>query len=219
MIDFPTVIEVFFEILPVLPEMFAVTIFILFVAVALGSLLAISRNRKVTILAPLATIFVSIVRGVPLLVWLYIVYYSLPMNWPSLIAVILTFSLYQAAFQCENIRGALTSVDPLQIEAAWSIGMSSPQAFRRIILPQAFLVALPNICNGYIGIVKAMSLAFTVAYVDILAQAKLSAALNFRYIESYLAAAIVYWLICILLTILFRKLERRMSKGRPVLPA
>jgi len=73
---------------------------------------------------------------------------------------------------------------------------------------------VPNFCNAYVGTIKALSLAFTVSVVDILAKAKLCSALNFRYIESYLAAALVYWMLCFILTSAFSKFERHLGKGR-----
>jgi len=106
------------------------------------------------------------------------------------------------------------TIDPKQIEAGLSIGFTRQQNLKRVIVPQALAVALPLFLNGLLKIIKALSLAFVVGAVDILAQARYAAALNYRYLESYLAAALVYWLICGVLLIIFNKIEERVQVGR-----
>lgn len=213
MFDLNTVGNVFLSVLTVVPQTIGVAIIILLVSVFLGAVLAIIRQNNLPVLKSLASGYVSIMRGIPLVVLLYVVYYALP-EIPPVYIILLTYSFYMAAFEAENIRGALSSVDKAQIEAASSIGLTAFQTVRRIILPQAFVVAMPNFCNGFLGIIKGLSLAFMVTFVDILAKAKLNAALNFRYIESFMAAALVYWITCIVLTAIFKLIEKHLAKGR-----
>ncbi len=228
--DMKTAADAFVSNLTVIPATLGLALVILVLAIVLGMVLALIRLYKVPVLTNIATVFISFMRGVPLLVLLFIVYYSLPdfaaslgrlihvtvdpNNVSPVYSVILTFSIYGSAFQAENIKGALLSVELGQMEAAYAVGMTTLQAFRRIIIPQALIVAVPNFCNAYVSTIKSLSLAFTVGVIDILAKAKLNAALNFRYIESYAAAALVYWILCIALTILFRKIEANLRRGR-----
>src|SRR5699024_926634 len=102
-----------------------------------------------------------------------------------------TYIFLESAIQSEYIRGAFQSIDPSQIEAGYSIGFTRSQNLRRIIIPQTLAVVIPLFLNSFLKIIKALSLAFTVGVVDILAQARYAAALNYRYLESYIAAALV----------------------------
>ena len=230
MFDVKTVADVFLSILTVVPGTMALALIIMILAVVLGVVIALIRIYRVPVLNRIAVIFISFMRGTPLLVQLYVAYYALPQiavsiggffhtsvdpnSIPPIYSVLIAYSLCFAAFQSENIRGSLASVEYGQMEAAYSIGLTSFQAFYRIIFPQALIVAIPNFCNAYVGAIKALSLAFTVSVVDILAEAKLCSALNFRYIESYLAAALVYWMLCVILTTMFFRFERFLGKGR-----
>lgn len=230
MFSIQTVFDVFLSILTVVPNTLGLALVIMILSVAFGAVLALIRSYKVPILDKFVVIFISFMRGTPLLVQLYIAYYALPEgavfvanlfnlkldpnSVSPIFSVLFTYSLNLSAFQAENIRGALASVEFGQMEAAYSVGLTTFQAFIRIIFPQALIVAVPNLCNAYIGTIKALSLAFMVSVVDILAKAKICAALNFRYIESYVAAALVYWILCIILTYIFSKFEITLSKGR-----
>jgi His/Glu/Gln/Arg/opine family amino acid ABC transporter permease subunit len=232
MFDIKTVFDVFLAILTVVPNTLGLGLAIMIFAIALGTVIALIRAYKVPILNQLAVLFISYMRGTPLLVHLFIIYYALPMlavsfgnifnvkpdpnNISPVVSIFIAYSLYTGAFQAESIKGALASVDFGQMEAAYSVGLTPFQAFSRIVFPQALIVAVPNFCNAYVGTIKALSLAFTVAVVDIMAKAQLCSALNFRYIESYLAALLVYWILCIVLTYVFRKFEVVLSKGRAV---
>jgi ABC-type amino acid transport system permease subunit len=133
-----------------------------------------------------------------------------PYEFPSIVIVLVTYSFLEAAVESEYIRGAFQSIDPAQIEAGRSIGFTRTQNLRRVIIPQALTVAIPLFLNAFLKIIKSLSLAFTVGVVDIMAQARLAAALNFRYIESYAAAALVYWLICGILQVIFDQVSERM---------
>ena len=224
MFDWLTVGQVCWAIFTVVPGTLLLALLITLSAVGLGIGLTLIQSFRVPVLAPLCRLLVSFLRGTPLLVQLFIVYYLLPAaagglmaDMPlqeaevsSLAAVLLTFPLNQAAFQEEYIRGALKSVGFGQLEAAWSAGLTTWQGLRWIVLPQAFVVALPNLFNTYMRSIKGMSLAFLVGAVDILAKAKMESALNFRYLESYVAAGLVYWGLCLLLTWAFRRLDRHL---------
>ena len=121
------------------------------------------------------------------------------------------FIIYQTAFQSENIRGALLSVDKGQMEAAMAAGLSTFQAYKRIILPQAFAVAIPSFFTYYLHGIKGLALLFTIKIVDIFAAADIFAALYSRRTEPYIADAVIYWILCIVLTFVFNKWERSLK--------
>ncbi len=230
MFSLQTVLDVFLSILTVVPGTLGLAFLIMVLGIALGAVFALIRIYKVRILNRITVVYISFMRGTPQIVQLYIAYYALPEiiasignffgakidpnNVTPIIAVIVSFTLCLSAYQAENIRGALASVEFGQMEASYSIGLTTFQAFKRIIFPQALIVAIPNFCNSYISTIKNLSLAFTVSVVDILAKAKLESALNFRYIESYIAAALVYWILCFILIRVFSKVEKNLRKGR-----
>ena len=99
------------------------------------------------------------------------------------------------------------------MEAAYSVGMTTRQGLTRIILPQALLIALPNLGNVFIGLIKATSLAFAVKVVEVLAISKIIANDGYRFIEMYLVASIIYWVLCLVCEFFLFKLEKRMSRS------
>lgn len=227
--DVQIMIDTIWIVFQAVPRTFGIAAVVLVLGILLGAVFAWLKMKKVPILTPLVNLFISYMRGVPLIVHLFVVMNSLPdaassllgvfgvtyqaHQFPSLIIVIVTFSLLEAAYESENIRGAFQSIEPRQIEAGQSIGMTRQQNLRRIIIPQALSVALPLFLNAFLKNIKALSLAFTVGVVDILAQARFAAALSYRYLESYVAAALVYWLICGILQFIFNRIELRLQFG------
>lgn len=224
--------NIFFQdfsgILTVVPYTLGLALLILLLGILIGGIFALIDQYKIPVLSRVTAVCISFLRGTPLLVQLYLAYYSLPKlmlyfsgllnfkfdpnQFDPVITVIVSYSICFSAFQSEIIRGAFLSVSYGQIEAAHSLGFSSVQTLRKIIVPQAVVEALPNFLNSYLTILKSLSLAFMVSVVDILAKAKLESALNFRYLESYAAAAAVYWLLCVFLTVVFRKCEKNLRK-------
>lgn len=227
-------LEVMFEtiliVLQAVPRTFLMAFLILLIGILFGGIIAFVKIKRIPILTQIINVFISYVRGVPLIVHLFVVMSSLPdgvssllnfvgfqmqpHEFPSILIVLVTYSFLEAAIQSENIRGAFQSIDPQQIEAGLSIGFTRRQNLRRVIIPQAMAVALPMFLNALLKIIKALSLAFTVGAVDIMAQARFAAALSSRYLESYVAAALVYWFICGILLIVFNKIEKRLQLGR-----
>jgi len=188
------------------------------------------RIYKVPVLRHIVGFYTSFIRGTPLLVQIYLAYYGLPLmlkaleasyGWrfdisgiPAIYYVYVAYSINTGAYLTETIRGAIEAVDIGQFEAAQSIGMTSQQMYLRIILPQAFLVALPNLGNTIISLIKDTSLAFSVTVIELIAQAKLTAARNLRFFEVYIAAAAIYWLTCIVLEHIVRLAERYAKRKR-----
>ena len=183
----------------------------LIISLLFGLLLAVVRVKRIPVLEQLAKFYISIVRGTPLLVQILLIYYSITlalMNWVPGFSVasvdvriygILSLGFYQAAYTSEIIRGALESVSRGEIEAAQAAGMSYPQTLRRIIIPEAIEVALPGLINTLIALFKGTSLVFSIGIIDMYAEAKILAGRSFRYLEGYVALAIIFWVITIIL--------------------
>ena len=194
----------------------------------LGIILALVRFFKVKFFSRLITIYVSFIRGTPMLVQLYLVYYGLPLlvktlveafggeydanAIPKLVYAFTAFSLNSAAYMSETFRSALEAVDKGQMEACYSIHMTTFQALRRVILPQAFVIALPPLGNSLLSLVKDTSLAFSISIVDLMAGAKIVASRSFRFFEIYIVVSLIYWLICIILERIIAVTERKIKK-------
>lgn len=208
-----------FSILTAVPSTLAMACVILFVGILVGSVLAVLRFYRVPVIGTAVPVFVAYVRGIPLIIHLYIAWYALSnvlggAKFSPLAVLIVAYSIYSSAIQSENIRTALLSVEEGQFEAGYSIGLTKFRTLTRIVFPQALAVAVPIFFNMYLGTIKGLSLAFTVAVVDILAQAKICSAQNYGFLESYAAAALVYWALCGALTVIFSKVETHFSRGR-----
>ena len=228
--DFETAVEAFAFILKHLPLTLFLPAVTLLIGIFLGSIVAIVRLRSNKLVNAILAIVVSFFRSVPAILQVFIMYYSLPYLIAPILSIVtgsvvkpfdvspywtayIFFIIYQTAYQSENIRGALLSVDKGQMEAALAAGLSYYQAYKRIILPQAFAVAMPSFFTYYLHGIKSLALLFTIKIVDIFAAADIFAALYSRRTEPYVADAIIYWLLCVVLTFVFNSWERRLSKG------
>jgi cystine transport system permease protein len=187
--------------------------FALGLAIALG--VALMRLSRIRVVSALARVYVSIIRGTPLLVQLFVIFYGLPSvgltisPWPS---AIIAFSLNVGGYAAEVIRAAVLSVPKGQWEAAHMIGMSRGLALRRIVLPQAARVSVPPLSNTFISLVKDTSLASTVLVTELFRQAQEIAAFSREFMLVYVEAAAVYWVICLFLSAGQSMLERRLDR-------
>lgn len=225
--DFKLVFTEIPLLLNYLPVTLQLTIAALLIGWILGLLIALIKDKKVPILSQLAALFVSIIRGTPIIVQLYITYFGIPIllkyinfyqgtdynvnGIPPIIFAIVALGLNQAAFESETIRAAIKSVDKGQIEAAKSIGMTGIQILRRVIIPQAIVVALPSLGNSLINLVKGTSLAFVCSVIEMTAGGKILAGNNYRYFEVYCSLAIIYWVITIIIEKVFKLAEKKIS--------
>lgn len=207
-------------ILRVVPFTVGTAFLILVLGVLIGFFIAIIRIRQIAVLRQLARVFIDYTRGIPLIIHLYIAYYFLPpllqahffISPNPLAILVMAYSVYISVGQAENIRGAFSSVDAGQWDAAFACGLSDAQTLGRIIVPQMLTVALPVVLNSYLGVIKGLSLAFTIGVTDILAQARVASAQNYGYLEAYIAAALVYWGLCGALSWTFGRLEQKLTK-------
>lgn len=173
----------------------------------------------------MATIYLSFMRCTPLLVQLFLVYFGLPQllllvhidinSWSRITFLVIAFSLHTAAPLSEVIRSAYLSIDKGQFEAAYSIGMNYFQSLRRIILPQAFVAALPNLGNATISLLKDTALAFSIGIIDIMGQVRLILGNNYGIgmFEIYVTISLVYWSMCIVIEIIVSYLEKHLKKA------
>ena len=187
--------------------------FALGLAIALGvALMRLSRLRAVS---AAARAYVSVIRGTPLLVQLFVIFYGLPSvgvtinPWPS---AIIAFSLNVGGYAAEVIRAAILSVPKGQWEAAHMIGMNRRLALRRIILPQAARVSVPPLSNTFISLVKDTSLASLILVTELFRRAQEIAAPTGEFMTLYVEAAAVYWVICLFLSSGQSLLERRLDR-------
>ncbi|UQN07363.1 amino acid ABC transporter permease [Deinococcus sp. QL22] len=182
----------------------------------LGFAVALARLSRIAALRWITSIYVSFIRGTPLLVQIFVIYYGLPSFGVTLNPVVggvLALTLNAGAYLSETIRGAIQSVPRGQREAATSLGLNGAQTMRLIVLPQAMRVAAPSLGNSLIGLVKDTSLVSVITVVELLRSAQLVIARTFEPFGPYLMAALLYWIMSLLLEGVQRSVERRLSRG------
>lgn len=163
------------------------------------------------LLLALCKVYISAIRGTPLLIQLCVVFYGLPAMGifiDRLPAAIIGFSLNVGAYGSETVRAAILSVPKGQWEAGFSIGMGYLQTFRRIIAPQAFRVAVPPLSNSFISLVKDTSLASTVTVTELFRVAQQYANSSYDFLPVYLEAGLIYWCFCFVLFVMQAQMER-----------
>jgi L-cystine transport system permease protein len=217
----------FVQILPAIPTTLYITIVSMFFGLCIGTIVALLRIYKVPVLHRIAAAYVTVIRGTPMLTHLLLIYFGLQMlidslaetyGWsfnsvaiPMIGFAYISFSITAGAYLSEVVRSGMIAVDRGQIEAAHSVGMTTIQALRRIVLPQALAASLPNLSNSVIGMLHGSTLVFTVSVVDINAQAQIVASTNWKFFEAYLAAAVIFWGLTVLIERLTALIEKRIN--------
>lgn len=209
------------SIFPLLGKYVYITVSLAVISMIVGLIIALVlvsiSTYKIKVLNSISKIYISFFRGTPLLVQLFLLYYGLPQIFPvfksmnAYTATIIGLSMNSSAYMVEILRGAISSIDKGQMEAALSIGMSHWQGMKRIVLPQAARVAISSLGNTFVDLLKSSSLAFTLGVAEILAQAQMSAAASYKFFENYLAVAIIYWIIVICFNYIQKLIENKMS--------
>lgn len=185
-------------------------------ALVLGLFAAIGRMSRRRTLRFISGFYVEVIRGTPLLVQLFIVYYGLPsygIRLDPFVAGFLTLGIHYGAYLSEVYRAGILSVDRGQWEAAASIGMTRSAVLRVIILPQAIRVILPPIGNYFISMLKDSALTATITVSELLRVGQLRVAITFRAMDIYLMVAAIYLALSFPLSLLIRRLEKRSSRG------
>ncbi len=180
----------------------------------LGLFVALMKISKVKIIRLIADFYLWIIRGTPMLVQLFLIYYGLPqvgIELSPMVAAVIALGINSAAYIAEIYRGGIMSISKGQIEAAESLGMSYCVQMRKVILPQALRVSLPALGNQAIMMLKDSSLASLVTVSELLMVSQRYAASNYAFIEFYLVAAGFYLVMTTFFTFILNRVERRMS--------
>ncbi|WP_307851964.1 amino acid ABC transporter permease [Neobacillus rhizophilus] len=231
-LDYQFLVKTFFIALSGVPTALIITIVSLLIALPLGFLLALSRINRIPVISQLARVYVSFVRGTPVIVQIFIIFTSVPLLLKPIFEeyhvktniydinpiwyAFIVFSLNTTAILIEVFRSAISTVSKGQLEAAYSVGLNNVQAFRRIIIPQTLVVALPNICTATVNLIKATSLGYALSLKEINLRAQVAANVGYNYIEAYIDIFLVYLLLCSLVEYLFKLYEKRVRKYKAV---
>lgn len=186
--------------------------------VLFGTLLSLARRSRIAPLRWIATAYVEVVRGTPLLVQLYFFYYMIPLmlegfTIPDNVSIGLALVLNSAAYVSEIIRSGIQAVDHGQVEAARSLGMSSALTMRKIVLPQAIKNILPALANEFIMVVKESSLASTFFLGDLMTQVNIISSTTFNYLGPLVLAALIYFVLTFTLSKLVAMYERKLRQS------
>ena len=185
------------------------------IGLVIALVVALARISGIRVLSAIARFYVSVIRGTPLLVQLFVIFYGLPSigllidPWPS---AIIAFSLNVGGYAAEVIRAAILSVPKGQWEAGHTIGMSRSTTLRRVILPQAARVSVPPLSNTFISLVKDTSLASLILVTELFREAEKIAAFSQEFLMLYMEAALVYWLFCLVLSTAQSRIEKRLDR-------
>ncbi|EGO63833.1 amino acid ABC transporter permease [Acetonema longum] len=221
-------IRLVFEYFPSIVSRFHITLLIVVFSLAVGTLLgfmiAMVRLYRLPVLNRLALVYVSFIRGTPVIIQLFIVYYGLPLlletigldinHWDKLYFVLVAYGFNNAAFMSEIIRSAIASVPAGQREAAYSVGLSRWQALHRVILPQAFLTAFPVFGTRVVDVFESTSLAFTLGILDMVGQAEAIGNRTYHELEGYVVLAVIFIAVSLLLETLFTRAEKTLIANR-----
>ena len=203
-------------LLPGLRMTIPLTVIAFALAMVIATVVALIQFAHVKVLTPLARFYIWVIRGTPLLVQLFVVFYGLPnlgIYLDAFPAAVLVFSINEGAYCAETMRGALESVPVGQIEAGYCVGMSYTQIMRRIVLPQALRTAFPPLSNSLISMVKDTSLAANITVMEMFMATQRIVARTYEPLALYLEVALIYLLFSTALTALQRWGERKLTVG------
>lgn len=214
------------EFIPTLVHYLGVTLQILAASIFLGLILgvaaAIPRLFKIPLLNQVVILYVSFIRGTPIIIQLFLVFYGLPAvlmlfnidisKLEAIYFVIITYAISNGAGFAEIFRGAIRAVDYGQTEAAYSVGMTARQNFFRVVFPQAIRIAFPNMANSVIGSLKDTSLAFTIGVMDMVGRGDTLIASTAHAMEVYISLSIIYYAVVLLFEKIFSKLEKYFNR-------
>ena len=229
-LDYAFMVRTFGILLQAIPVTLKLTAVTLVLATPFAFLLALARIYTVPYVAKFASVYVSVMRGIPMVLQILLVYSLLPslLNYlfkragiaynifdlDTIWYAYIIFTLGEIAVLSEVFRSALGSVGDGQIEAGLSVGMNRRTIYRRILIPQALVRAMPSLCNVTVTLLKNTSLAFMMAVQDITATGKIAASYGYNYVEAYLDVFLVYIIVCSLVQIAFRISEKHLGRFR-----
>lgn len=201
-------------LIPGLTMTIPLTVISFALAMVIAVAVALVQFAHVRVLTPLARFYIWVIRGTPLLVQLFVVFYGLPdvgIILEPFTAAVIVFSINEGAYCAETMRAALESVSAGQIEAGYCVGMSYLQIMRRIVLPQAFRTAFPPLSNSLIAMVKDTSLASNITVMEMFMATQRIAARTYEMLPLYCEVGLIYLLFSTVLTWLQRIGEKRLA--------
>ena len=229
-LNYEFMVRTFGLLLQAIPVTLKLTAVTLLLATPFAFLLALARIYAVPYAAKFASAYISVMRGIPLVLQILLVYSLLPslLNYlfkqagiaynifdlDTIWYAYIIFTFSEIAVLSEVFRSALGSVGDGQIEAGLSVGMNRRTIYWRILIPQALVTALPSLCNVTVTLIKNTSLAFMMAVQDITATGKIAASYGYNYVEAYLDVFLVYIIVCSLVQIAFRISEKHLGRFR-----
>lgn len=232
-LDLDFMVATFFKILEGISTTLELTFLALLIAAPIAFYMAILRIRNARFGGSLVRLYISFVRGTPIILQILLLYSLLPSILNTVVQsmgidfnvfdninpfwyAVIVFSLNTIALMSEVFRSALLSIPRGQMEAGLSIGLSKGETYLHIILPQAMVVALPNLCNITVNLIKGTSLAFLMTVKDVLAIGKIAASFGYNYIESYIDVFFVYIILCTIIQVLYAMAETHVGTFRSV---
>lgn len=210
----------YLRILTFLPDgvlvTFQVTVEAILLALVLGLFTGLGRLARNRIINGAASLYVEVIRGIPLLVQIFYIYYALGrfVHIPDLYSAVIAMAICYGAYMGEIFRAGIQSISRGQMEAARSLGMTQSQAMRHVIIPQAVKVVLPPIGNEFIALLKDSSLVSILAVSDLLRRGREFASETFNYFETYTVVALIYLVLTLFFSKLIGLMEERIGAGK-----
>lgn len=225
-VDLHFIVTIFPKLLQALPVTLQITVLAVIFGWAVGLLITFGKVSRFRVLSWLLSKVTTVLRGIPTIVLIYLVYFGLPTvvlrllgisigDWPKQVFVIIALAAELAVSSSEMFRSAYNSLEKGQLEAAHAIGMTRVQRFFHIILPQGLYVILPNLGSATLSLIQGTALVYTLGIMDIMGRARIldTNAFGLKTFEAYFAAAILYWMLSLFVSGLFRSLERKFGRG------
>ena len=222
--------QTFYLVLAAVPTTLNLTVTSLLLSLPLAFFMALVRLRRVPYISGFVGVYITLLRGTPIVLQILLIYSVLPsllhavvdsfgwqvnvFDWNPILYAYLVFTLNTTALLAEVFRSALGSIERGQLEAALCAGLTKVQAYVHILIPQALVAALPNICNVTVNLIKGTSLAFLMTVKDMTAVAKVAASYGYNYIEAYLDVFAGYIIICSIVQLLFVLAESHVGRYR-----
>ncbi|HHU20013.1 MAG TPA: amino acid ABC transporter permease [Bacilli bacterium] len=202
------------ENLPLILSGLPMTIYVSFISMGIGMVLglfiSLARRSEKKILRWPARVYISFMRGTPMLVFLFLIYFGLPavgLEFTAFQSAIIGFGLNSAAYIAEVNRSALSSVDHGQWEASYSLGLGYRSTLMGIVLPQAIRIAIPPLTNVFLDLVKATSLAAVITVPELFQKTQIAAGRSYDTMTMYLLVALIYWPLCSLIAFIQDRFE------------
>lgn len=230
-IDFVTIIDGLISGIKFIPVTLELSVIPMAAGLLFGTLMALAQFYKIPVLSQMSRFFVTLESGIPSLVTLLILnvffltcFDSIAGFFGSSLTIrdvnpifigILAFSIFHSTNECESVRSVLLSIDRGQFEAGYSVGLTTPQILMRVVFPQCVPAFIPVFTNNMVGAVKNTAVVLSVGILDILSGCQIPAQTNYRYLECYISAAILYWILNGLIEAGLTLAEKHSGKFRP----